>query len=37
VAEVLAERMAQGTLDQAGAMWLAGRLLRENAKAFFRL
>ena len=37
VAEVLAERMAQGTLDQARAMWLAGRLLRENAKAFFRL
>lgn len=37
VAEVLAERIAEGSMDQAGALWCAERILRENAKAFFRL
>jgi len=37
VAEVLAERVAQGAMDRAGALWYAGRLLRENAREFFPL
>ncbi|HPX39904.1 MAG TPA: amidohydrolase family protein, partial [Candidatus Hydrogenedentes bacterium] len=30
VAEVLAERVEQGAMDRAGALWYAGRILREN-------
>ncbi len=37
VAEVLAERVEQGAMDQAGALWYAGRILRENALEFFPL
>lgn len=37
VAEVLAERVEQGAMDRAGALWYAGRLLRENAREFFPL
>ena len=37
VAEVLAERVEQGAMDRAGALWYAGRILRENAREFFPL
>ena len=37
VAEVLAERVEQGAMNRAGALWYAGRLLRENAREFFPL
>jgi len=27
----------QGAMDRAGALWYAGRILRENAREFFPL
>jgi len=37
VTQVLAERVIEGSMDQARALWYAGRILRENAKTFFQL
>ncbi|MFO7974094.1 MAG: amidohydrolase family protein [Candidatus Hydrogenedentota bacterium] len=37
VAEVLAARVTEGSMDEAAALWCAGRIVRENAKEFFQL
>lgn len=35
--EVLAERVAEGAMNQTEALWYAERILRDNAKTFFQL
>ncbi|MEA3364483.1 MAG: amidohydrolase family protein [Candidatus Hydrogenedentes bacterium] len=37
VTQVLAERVIEGSMDQARALWYAERMLRDNAKTFFQL